>query len=423
MEANMALVKCPECGRKISDTTKNCIHCGYELSTKVNEQTQLAEDVKLSNVEPKKTVKKKAVFWSMIAVGGAIVICLVLFFAFGLGKYLQGAIAYSKGDYKSAVQLLSESEYTLDKNKLPNAKVALAKDYITSEDWQNAYDLLKDVKIEEAVNVLPEVKYNLAINHINAKEWDEAIELLTGLQYKDSEAVLENATRNKGMSENADFEFLAAFQEAVYRRIEISESNNFTYSDLVNAETSRLEKFKNSNFYDSELQKLTMDYLGGLDKQESALKKSHSEYQILWQEGIVERYNALVALADKYELFQDRPNFVQEYYANDLPEVEEYLKALKSADTDFKKQFSDSTWKKINGYQISVTYTNYTGYTLDQASVYVFYYDKNGTRVGDASCYFENVKFGQTTICEFYVSNSRNIQRCEFSWEFLPHVD
>lgn len=27
----MALVKCPECGKEISNTAKKCIHCGYRL--------------------------------------------------------------------------------------------------------------------------------------------------------------------------------------------------------------------------------------------------------------------------------------------------------------------------------------------------------------------------------------------------------
>lgn len=29
----MALIKCPECGKEISDTTPSCPHCGYQLST------------------------------------------------------------------------------------------------------------------------------------------------------------------------------------------------------------------------------------------------------------------------------------------------------------------------------------------------------------------------------------------------------
>lgn len=27
----MALIKCPECGKEISDTSKRCVHCGYKL--------------------------------------------------------------------------------------------------------------------------------------------------------------------------------------------------------------------------------------------------------------------------------------------------------------------------------------------------------------------------------------------------------
>ena len=28
----MALIKCPECGREISDKAKACIHCGYPIA-------------------------------------------------------------------------------------------------------------------------------------------------------------------------------------------------------------------------------------------------------------------------------------------------------------------------------------------------------------------------------------------------------
>ena len=32
----MALIKCPECNKEISDTAKNCIHCGYVLKEESN---------------------------------------------------------------------------------------------------------------------------------------------------------------------------------------------------------------------------------------------------------------------------------------------------------------------------------------------------------------------------------------------------
>lgn len=40
----MAIIKCPECGQEISDTVKQCIHCGYEINKQennnINTQTQ-----------------------------------------------------------------------------------------------------------------------------------------------------------------------------------------------------------------------------------------------------------------------------------------------------------------------------------------------------------------------------------------------
>ena len=27
----MAIIKCPECNKEISDTAKTCIHCGYKI--------------------------------------------------------------------------------------------------------------------------------------------------------------------------------------------------------------------------------------------------------------------------------------------------------------------------------------------------------------------------------------------------------
>ena len=34
----MALIKCPECGREISDKSKACIHCGYPLDYVIEEK-------------------------------------------------------------------------------------------------------------------------------------------------------------------------------------------------------------------------------------------------------------------------------------------------------------------------------------------------------------------------------------------------
>ena len=41
-EKEMALIKCPECGKEISDKSKQCIHCGYPLDElKMNNTNRL----------------------------------------------------------------------------------------------------------------------------------------------------------------------------------------------------------------------------------------------------------------------------------------------------------------------------------------------------------------------------------------------
>lgn len=34
----MALIKCPECGKEISNKAKMCIHCGYPIDNKTNQK-------------------------------------------------------------------------------------------------------------------------------------------------------------------------------------------------------------------------------------------------------------------------------------------------------------------------------------------------------------------------------------------------
>ena len=56
----MALIKCPECGKEISDRSSQCIHCGYPLSD-INRNTNevvSSNFVKINGVELPKFGKK-----------------------------------------------------------------------------------------------------------------------------------------------------------------------------------------------------------------------------------------------------------------------------------------------------------------------------------------------------------------------------
>lgn len=51
----MALIKCPECGKEISDKANACIHCGYPLNEQkedfgIREKSLLDEDTLINEI-------------------------------------------------------------------------------------------------------------------------------------------------------------------------------------------------------------------------------------------------------------------------------------------------------------------------------------------------------------------------------------
>ena len=66
----MALIKCPECGKEISDTAKNCINCGYVLK-----EDAPAPQPTIVNVEaPKKEKSAK----NFLVIGITLNLCCLL---------------------------------------------------------------------------------------------------------------------------------------------------------------------------------------------------------------------------------------------------------------------------------------------------------------------------------------------------------
>ena len=67
----MALIKCPECGKEISDTCDHCIHCGYKLN-----QKKVDNNVNQS-INEKETTKnniRDAISLLIVLVGGGLFI-------------------------------------------------------------------------------------------------------------------------------------------------------------------------------------------------------------------------------------------------------------------------------------------------------------------------------------------------------------
>ena len=56
----MALIKCPECGKEISDKASSCPNCGFPIAQKENVQEQAPIVQEIADVKPKDNIKNSA---------------------------------------------------------------------------------------------------------------------------------------------------------------------------------------------------------------------------------------------------------------------------------------------------------------------------------------------------------------------------
>lgn len=85
----MALIKCPECKKKISDYSESCPRCGYPIKrTLVNNEAAIITtvitddmkgDAKKTSLKPKNFISKRICLWLII---GAIIVAIAVIFIF-----------------------------------------------------------------------------------------------------------------------------------------------------------------------------------------------------------------------------------------------------------------------------------------------------------------------------------------------------
>ena len=95
----MALIKCPECSKEISDQSKSCPHCGYRLNS--------------MSAEEKGNIKR-VIFW-IIGIIVAIILIVVVYDA------CTTSTDELKDNLKKSQQELSETKERLDDLKRKKA--------------------------------------------------------------------------------------------------------------------------------------------------------------------------------------------------------------------------------------------------------------------------------------------------------------
>ena len=100
----MSVIKCPECGGKVSTTTEICIHCGYKFGDNIDEPKPSISS-QSSGKHPNKLLIAIAIAFGLIIVTG-----ISLYFALNIKDYLLGEQALSNNDTKLAIQYIVNSK-------------------------------------------------------------------------------------------------------------------------------------------------------------------------------------------------------------------------------------------------------------------------------------------------------------------------
>lgn len=254
--------------------------------------------------------------------------------------------------------------------------------------------------------------YKKAEDLFRAGDYAAALEIYTALgEYEDAKDKAAYCEREVGMTENADYAFLADIESSILGRMKAPEGADRT--QLVNTELAYLEKYSDKTFYDTALKEIADKYIEGLYVQKESLKKDAIwEYQIEWQKGLVLRYEALTDLYKKYDFLSDNPEFVGTYVAS-LEDQQHLLNGYNAIEADLTEQMNaeDFSWGlSKGGYHIYCTLKNNTEYTFGMF-IDVSFYDADGVLFEKNTGYVEEVKPGETYIVEVYISDASRVER------------
>lgn len=127
----MALIKCPECGKEISDKAESCPHCGYPITGNVEAENTNILSEENHVVEEKKTGNRKLIKGGIIviiAISIAIILSVIAYLVltadarnydsamklFENENYQEALYKFIEiGDYKDSEEMIEKCEYEL----------------------------------------------------------------------------------------------------------------------------------------------------------------------------------------------------------------------------------------------------------------------------------------------------------------------
>ncbi len=211
-----------------------------------------------------------------------------------------------------------------------------------------------------------------------------------------------NENNDNSASNSIDNEFLSTIEESITWRMENSGSTS--ESTLVNTELAYLSKYTDETFSDENLKTLADKYIEGLNIQDEALEQEkYCDYQILWQEGRVYRFEVLSDLYNSYSFMSDNAEFIGTY-VSDLEYEQNLYKAYTTIEEDIDTQVPDLDYYLYDEYTIKFTLVNNTDYTFS-STFEINITDGDSTILENGEAYVDSVKPGQSYVVTYYATS------------------
>lgn len=191
----MAMIKCPNCGKEISDKAVSCPACGepieITLSTDVSSESNAKEQssgIETTSINPPKGKAKIIIPIVAVLLIAGLTVCYIFVInpmmkysnaskLFNEGNYTEAQKVYAElGTYKNSVEMVSECDYAVAKDLLDQGKYDEAK---------QAFDKISTYK--DSSSMSNECIYQKATSIFNEGNYEEAKTIFDSISdYKDS---------------------------------------------------------------------------------------------------------------------------------------------------------------------------------------------------------------------------------------------
>lgn len=336
----MALIKCPHCGKEISDKAKKCIYCKKNIVGQFSEKkiyickecgNEMEEKKKICPkcgcpVEKEKRklppTVRKMILILIVAFAIIAAACIILFFCLhDYFSYKEALNNYNQGNYVlAAEQFKVIGEYKDSSEQYKKSIYALAKELYEEGDISGALEKFESIpNYSDSADILKEIYYIQAHEFYDLEDYENAIPLFEKASgYKDADELLADSQYQI----STDVQFLKALKIGLQNRwdltnnettvevmgIQVNTSTVEDYQKYVQKELDQILIYEKKTFIDEELGEYAREYIEAIHIQERALAYANVDsdrYNNEWEKGYSQRCKVLRDLVSKYDFTVD----------------------------------------------------------------------------------------------------------------------